>query len=521
MFVFNRTFRCALLIAGMSAFCQHSVFAQDDESRAVLADGLHNQEPSFYVHAELDQSAGDYRAGDNLTLRVTTEQDAYLYILYEQADGQVFQVFPNSGHPDNRIAGGNTVTIPEKDDLFRWVIGPPFGTEYVKVIASREPLEPLASPEKRGAQFNPVSNSDIGKTADALAKSSATDWAEVEIEVRTYPRDETPGAPGGKRYGVFFGIANFVYNDIALALSEDGHDLDIAGLDNDATRLADAFREHGRMADSRVYVNAEATRANFEHAITEWLPSVSRPGDTVYIYLSSHGGQMPDDNGDETGGDQMDEYLLLSDFLGLDMFAEVARRLQNGEMQVSDAEMQRLQRLAQLIQNAPDDYTAAQILTRQTGVSDDLFGRWLQHLAGRQVLVILDTCHSGGFATGDKAFEAAGKQPDFDFLDGESERLKDIGQKEQALITAAYADQSAYPLPNGENSVFTYFMMEGLSSLEGPADIEGVHSFVEAAMETYWNEVNRLLAEDGNEPIPPHQPLLKNMCTLPLVVIPE
>mgnify|MGYP001073480424 CR=1 FL=1 len=29
-------------------------------------------------------------------------------------------------------------------------------------------------------------------------------------------------------------------------------------------------------------------------------------------------------------------------------------------------------------------------------VLDDTFGRWVQELDGRQVLVVLDTCHSGG-----------------------------------------------------------------------------------------------------------------------------
>ena len=487
---------------------------------AVLSGDLRNDEPAFYVHAELDQSAGDFQEGDNLALRVTTEVDAYLYILYEQVDGKIFQVFPNSGQPDNRIAGGQTVTIPSRDDLFRWVIGPPFGTEYVKVIASRKPLEPLADPRMRQSRFNPVSRTVMSKATDDLADSSAADWAEVHLEVRTHPKNSAPGAPGGRRFGVFFGISEFVYNDLSQAVSEDDHDLNIPGCDKDATGLAAALTEFGRMADHRVFVNQEATRANFQHAITEWLPSVSRPGDTVFIFLSSHGGQLPDNNGDESGGDEMDEYLLLSDFLSLDMFVELASRLQSGEMQLSEPEQARLGQIAQLVQQAPDDYAAAQILARQTGVSDDLFGRWLQSLAGRQVLVILDTCHSGGFAAGDKSLTSKQKTVQFDFLDGEVERLKDIGQKEQALITAARVDQSAYPLPNGENGVFTYFLIDSLAKLEGPAELEGVHAYVESAMEAFWTEVNRLLAEDGEDPIPPHQPLLKNLCTLPLVIVP-
>ena len=41
-------------------------------------------------------------------------------------------------------------------------------------------------------------------------------------------------------------------------------------------------------------------------------------------------------------------------------------------------------------------------LLRETGISDDLFGRWLQRLDGRHVVVILGSCYGGGFATAAK-----------------------------------------------------------------------------------------------------------------------
>jgi len=39
---------------------------------------------------------------------------------------------------------------------------------------------------------------------------------------------------------------------------------------------------------------------------------------------------------------------------------------------------------------------------RRTALTDDTFGRWIQDLDGRRVVLILDTCHSAGQAAGQK-----------------------------------------------------------------------------------------------------------------------
>ena len=54
----------------------------------------------------------------------------------------------------------------------------------------------------------------------------------------------------------------------------------------DARLLANVLREAGQLNDVRIRTNDEATRKDIEEAITQWLPSVSRPGDTVFIYFS-------------------------------------------------------------------------------------------------------------------------------------------------------------------------------------------------------------------------------------------
>ena len=87
--------------------------------------------------------------------------------------------------------------------------------------------------------------------------------------------------------------------------------------------------------------------------ICQRLPQITGPGDLVIIYWSGHGGRVADENGDEKDG--FDEYLVPYD----------GQRLRIDDI-------------------------------RQTMLVDDTFGRWMQGLDGRQIVLVLDTCYAGG-----------------------------------------------------------------------------------------------------------------------------
>ena len=110
---------------------------------------IRQKDPGFLVRADVDHATRSYREGDLLTGQAASEADAYIYVLYKQADGKVFQIFPNSTQPDNLVKARQAVQIPGKDDMFRWIVGPPFGKEIIKVIASKEKLSELSDPAMR------------------------------------------------------------------------------------------------------------------------------------------------------------------------------------------------------------------------------------------------------------------------------------------------------------------------------------------------------------------------------------
>ena len=474
---------------------------------------VENEHAAFLVYAEVDRASRQYQEGQTLQLTVRAEVDAYIYVLYRQVDGTVYQIFPNSAQRDNRVAARQDVVIPARDDLFRWVVGPPFGPETIKVIASLEPIEELSKAMYASGRFNRVPAKSLQLMKDEVVEQPRNAWSAFDIQIETLPRDRTPGAAGTRRLGLFIGASKYRYHDVLQAATDGEGGMNLRGCHLDALGTAEHFKQFGKLDELKVLVDEQATRANIAAAVTEWLPSVSRPGDTVFISFSGHGGTVEDDDGDEADG--LDEYLTPHDIVNTTVLGHL---LDHPELVPAD-DVQRLQGLVDMIRRVGVE-KAHDVLARHSGISDDTFGIWLQKLSGRQIVLLLDTCHSGGFAADEKSFEPPKRRGEFDFLDGELTRLKDIGQPEQAIISACKAWQTAYELPNGENGMMTTALLLSMRELQGPSPIEQNFAYIEEAMvELFrlWNEANR---EAGREPVEEHQPHMRNYCTRPLIFKP-
>ena len=113
-------------------------------------------------------------------------------------------------------------------------------------------------------------------------------------------------------------------------------------------------------------------------------------------------------------------------------------------------------------------------------ISDDELGGWLTECKGN-VVVILDTCMSGGFTKGIEETVKTVPNPRVPkdsiakkhFGEGLVEHLKqrpisrDLNQPGYVVLMACEEDKSAYESRRLENGVFTYYIVEGLW---GPAD---------------------------------------------------
>ena len=110
----------------------------------------------------------------------------------------------------------------------------------------------------------------------------------------------------------------------------------------------------------RLLLDQQATRDGIVTAIRDWLLAGSRPGARVLLYFAGHGYFQPDDDGDEPDG--YDEALVPHD----------ARLLSDGARPLEIANL----------------------------VRDDEVGALLAELSGRQVAVIVDSCHAGTMTRG-------------------------------------------------------------------------------------------------------------------------
>lgn len=463
-----------------------------------------NGAPSFFVRAEANHASRIYREGDSLKITAVSEVDGYGYVIYHQADGKSFQIFPNSHQPDNTLKARQPVSIPAETDLFRWRVTGPFGKERITVFCTREPLEGLSVPGLKSDRLNPVNKEQLKGVQLELGRREPSAWGMDEIELTTSPRSEAAEIRNTKRVGVFFGVAQYQFN--LEAESARGQGLNLSTCHRDARQLAGVFKEVGQLSDTRVLTNEQATRANLEWALTTWLPAVTQPGDTVIVYFSGHGMKTDDDNGDEADG--KDESLIPHDYLAYDLLQEAVKRYRAGTLE--PANQQRVAEGLEIAQRAASEDQARIALVRHTAVSDDLFAHWLQRLAGRQVIVVLDICFAGGFATEEKDLLAPGKPVEFDFVHRELSRLKDLGQENLALLSSSSTSTTSAVRVENDLSVMTFHLIEALQAGDASVTIESAHQHCQRAMKDYFARTK----------LTPHEPQLFNYSTKPVLLRP-
>jgi len=558
---------------------------------------IEQQKPKFYVVAQVDRESHEYYEGEQLTVTVKSEEDAYLYVFYTQVDGEVYLVFPNSAQPDNKVKAKQAVQIPGKNDNFRWTVNAPFGMESMKVIASKERVPALEKPELRRKRATQVAQKDVTAAAkDLLTDRPGDKWSEVLLEITT-KAGKNPNSPYyGNRYGVFFAVP-------FQAVSENTEKVFGSATSNlqlstriDVLMMDRCLRARGGLDESLVFPDQRmkteerivATKELMKKVVTEILPATTKPGDTVFIYFSGHGAGVSDQGSAKHEKDHEDEFLLPADGMGFDDLLalrktrdELAAQQQtlpeplNGllgdaekwlaEANVFVPSFEDFQRLSAADRTAIAR-KAHNVLIRNSCIMDDEFGHWLQRLDGRRVVVILDACHSGGFQQeqGDEPGEddeqasnqakglSRGHNNDaiplrFDFLQPQVARLKDLGQGNTALLSAARASESSIGGHHNSDKpgqqqpasvmltelckelhddgkieyektaefdpigVFTYYLVNALLTTGGPVGVKDAWTSTSAQMKRYFasdifaskNESRRA---KGEKPMLPHFP---------------
>ncbi|MBU0675818.1 MAG: DUF4384 domain-containing protein [Proteobacteria bacterium] len=98
------------------------------------------------IKLEVTSHLGDgrtYQEGEVVTFFVSTDRDAYLLLIYEDAVHNLIQILPNQYSGNGFFRRGNLMGVPGPNDRFEFVIQAPFGVEYLRAFASATPFPVL------------------------------------------------------------------------------------------------------------------------------------------------------------------------------------------------------------------------------------------------------------------------------------------------------------------------------------------------------------------------------------------
>jgi len=127
-----------------------------------------------------------YRLQERLNLILRTEEEAWVYCFYRQANGKVIQIFPNpyywTRHKEPRLAARVAHTMPSPELFpFDLRIRPPLGLELVKCFAVSRDVTAELPPELRGRSLTPLPEKLVLRLAEVFRSLPHTAITEASL----------------------------------------------------------------------------------------------------------------------------------------------------------------------------------------------------------------------------------------------------------------------------------------------------------------------------------------------------
>lgn len=399
-------------------------------------DALIPARPAFLMNVAVNRADARYSQGERLSVRFKAEVDCHVYLLYHQADGSTLLIFPNTAQTENSVKAKVEVSIPKAGDEFRFRVGAPFGKEALQVIAAKKPIDLLDKLDASAGRATPVPQETQGELAK-LIQGSAGQFAEHRCVIQTQAGGgPLPEVRAPLRAGLFVGVNKL------KAVKHGGEAPQARG---SAELMHKAMTTLGGIAaeNARTLTDTEATTAAFEEAVTKWLPSITQPGDTIFLFYCGHGGPEPTTDPSEIDGH--DEVITTYDKF----------------------------------------------------VVDDQLGRWLQELPGRQIVLMMETCHGGGLVD---ARAMVGSLRDV------TRRTHDISGLNTLFICACLPDETSAFSKKLPAAFMPIFIEEAMRTKGRPVTVQ-------AAFEYYRTKLRETIGAD-------QEPQMVDNILIPVPLVP-
>jgi len=120
-------------------------------------------------------AGGVYYDGENLLIHFKANRDCYIKIYHIDVNGKMTLIFPNKYHHNNLIKKNRVYSIPESYYGFAFKLGAPYGTEFIKVVASPSQFKEIE------AAFEDLGDVTFEKIYQALTTTQKNEGVAEEL----------------------------------------------------------------------------------------------------------------------------------------------------------------------------------------------------------------------------------------------------------------------------------------------------------------------------------------------------
>ncbi len=342
---------------------------------------IENEQSKSAVLLDVDRKDRIYRKGEKVIIRATSSEDGYLYLVNINPKNEATLLVPNKYLEDNTIKANQKMMYPTAEMNFDLEVGgPTFGRETIKAFVTKDKLKSMNKGKFTEDIITALSSLDVSLFEKELngrkevyvkerrtgSAQSREDFATGSVSYTTISSDESRTMPvKGKRYAIVIGINRYLDKKI--------NTLEVC--ENDAKMFAQICTKFLGVEenDCIILINENATLQKL-HAVFNTLKEYTKPEDIIFIFWSGHGGQTASTSRESQGS--YDQFLVPYD----------------GDT------------------TKPFD----------TMLMEDTFGHWTLQLNGRNIVMFLDACYSGGMAAHAKSigYNSNSKNSDNGEMDG-------------------------------------------------------------------------------------------------------
>ncbi len=141
------------------------------------------------IRLELTTQRGDgatFAEGEKIQYFVSSNRDAYLLLLYKDAEDHLIQIYPNARSGNGFHRAGEYIAIPDETMRFDFTITPPFGVEQVLAFASTTSFPALKGKGlSNGLTVIEGNLNDVASQLRAQGRKSGVSYGEANVVVTT------------------------------------------------------------------------------------------------------------------------------------------------------------------------------------------------------------------------------------------------------------------------------------------------------------------------------------------------